>query len=56
MSDEEIESPKEFLESEDDASASAFDAHETYAAQAQALRQIWDDPRLDIYDDLDSRA
>lgn len=29
-----------------------FDVIETYAAQEQALAKVWDDPELDIYNEL----
>jgi hypothetical protein len=28
-----------------------FDVRETYAAQDTALRQVWDDPALDVYNE-----
>ena len=28
-----------------------FDIRETYAAQEQALADVWDDPALDVYND-----
>lgn len=28
-----------------------FDVRETYAAQDAALRQVWDDPALDVYNE-----
>lgn len=31
-----------------------FDIRETYAAQDQALRPVWDDPALDIYNEPDT--
>jgi len=31
-----------------------FDPSETYAAQDEALAEIWDDPELDIYDNYDA--
>jgi len=31
-----------------------FNIEDTYAAQAEALRGIWDDPELDIYNNYDA--
>jgi hypothetical protein len=31
----------------------AIDIRETYAAQDRALRSVWDDPALDVYNDPD---
>jgi hypothetical protein len=31
----------------------SFDISETYAAQDSALAKVWDDPALDVYNDLD---
>jgi len=31
-----------------------FDISETYAAQQEALKQVWDDPTLDAYSQQDS--
>jgi hypothetical protein len=31
-----------------------FDIRDTYAAQDAALRKVWDDPELDVYNDYDA--
>lgn len=33
-----------------------FDVTETYTGQEQALAKVWDDPELDIYNELVSPA
>ncbi|MBI3837129.1 MAG: hypothetical protein HY288_04245 [Planctomycetia bacterium] len=48
ISEEQFNQVRSLLEAE------AFDIRETYAAQDQALRPIWDDPALDIYNEPDT--
>ncbi len=33
----------------------AFDVRETYSAQEAALRDVWDDTALDVYNETDTR-
>jgi len=30
-----------------------WDVRDTYVAQQEALREVWDDPALDVYNDVD---
>lgn len=47
VSDQQFHRIKSLLEVE------PFDVRETYVAQDQALRSVWDDPALDVYNEPD---
>ncbi len=48
ISDEQFNQVRSLLDSD------PFDIRETYAAQDQALRSVWDDPARDVYNEPDA--
>ncbi|MEX0676489.1 MAG: hypothetical protein WD063_05405 [Pirellulales bacterium] len=50
VSDDQFNQVRSLLEPE------PFDIRETYAAQDRALRSVWDDPALDVYNEPDGPA
>jgi hypothetical protein len=44
--------PEDQAKYEDRLNEESFDIRETYAAQETALAKVWDDPALDVYNDV----